>query len=321
VWQLNEAGRQLNGVNNSAGTAQGNGTEVPSFDLNMTQVEGTIKRYGSVFRWTKIAQSVSKWDPVAMAEEEMGLLVAEHMDALVKGLFDSYATDIYPKSTITAETGANAATFVSTDVFNYAYLIKLEAYLKKQGFRPPNGSTNFPVIIPPDAEAALLLDESTQRLLRETSARKDPMASVLAKGYIGSLRSFDLYVSNRLTSSTMGNTGAQFAGGRGYIFTDQALGCMAMEDPDYGKMPTTSNNKESSNWTRHPEEIPRPVAVQRRDPKVDLNDPFGDLGLVSEKHTVGFQVLNAGRLIRFMFAMGSSADLSTGVRPGTVGSA
>lgn len=323
VYQLDEHGKQTAGTN-STGGAQTAGADVPTITLGMRTKTATIKRYGSVFLWTAIDEMVSERDIRAWGINEQGLIVAEQMDKLTKGLFDAYAQDLYPDSTITTDDDQQ---FLSTHVFNHAFLVKIRAYLKSQALEPPEGQTNFPMILPYDALSTLIMDDKFRVTLERTAQRRDPVATPFDTLFIGSLAGFDFYESNRIlpTSTTTQVAANTFNISRAYVFTKDAVGCLSMEDPDYGVLPNDSGNNRSPEAARAVEEtMPRPVATIFHDYGSGAlgADPFKDHAGVVEKHTVGLTILNVGSLIRCTFAVGDAGRIGVAVATsGSVGHA
>jgi hypothetical protein len=319
VFQIDEFGKQVGSVNNSLGVAQSAGQDPTGITLNMTYREGRPKRYGSVMFYTSIAKSVSKRDIVAWGEAEMGIIVAEQHDKLVQGIYDAAAQDLYPASNITTD---NDADWTTGHVFTFGVCVRVAAYLDMQGFRPPHNRDEYPVICSLDAMTSLLLENTTATILRETAERGNPMAGVFAKGYIGSLRGLAFFKSNRMTTVGLGPT-AVIPGYRMYICTDEALGVVSMTSQEYGVMADNSTNSKSQDANRDWEEseMPRPVQVIRHDPGAGTlgQDLYKDKGAIAEKHTIGFEILNPGRLVRVTVAAGAGSDYGVG-RAGTTGS-
>lgn len=315
AYQIDEFGKQTAGTN-SIGAAQTANADVPGITLNMTYVEFKPKRWALVSYWTAVNRSVSKRDPVAKATREMGLVAAQHLDNLTKGGFDTYAQDYYPLANLTSDTDADWGTAGAAGQFSYTFLVKLEAAIKNAGLRPPGGGKEYPFILPYDAIANLLVDPNSAQILRDTAQRGSPMAGPFAEGYMGSLRSFALIGTNNLPTVTAFGTGGTLQGNRGYIFTDEAIGCLAMQSDAYGTGPdTTHEGMDGHGW----DEMPRPVQVYNIEPGTSgIADVFKNLGATAGKYTIGIQSLVAGRLVRVSFLSGTVSDYGIG-RAGTVG--
>lgn len=316
VWLIDEFGKQATGTN-SLGVAQTPGAEVQGIQLNMRTVQGSPQRYGSVMYWTARAKSVSKRDPVKWGMQEMGLIVAEQLDALARGNWDQFAQDLYPALNVTSDADTE---FTAAMTFTYALCIKIEHYLLQNGLNPPEGMDSYPVIGPIDMMSNLLLDTTTATLLRETTARGTPFAGVFLKGFMGQIRSLTFWSSNRLGDRVAGNLHAGgFYFGRAYIICRDALGVISMTDPEYGKLPSADNSSSQFAGDRGyaQDEMPRPVQLFTHEPGSGALGPdlYRDKGATAEKHTVGFKILKAGHLIRVTFALGASGEIGLG-RPG-----
>lgn len=314
VWQITEHGYKEVNVFNSKGVAQGAtaNVDVPSQVIGQSFVEAKPLRYASIAYYTTIAKSVSKRDPIPRLEAEMGKVISEQLDSLAKGAFDVFAQDIFPSAADTVDNDVGA-----TDYFGYSQVIKLELYVRKQKLNPPTGK-RFPFIIPHDAQAGLLLDTVTRSVLEATAQRGSPMATIFQEDYIGSLRCFDFFASNRLVPTT---NATAVGVNRGYIFTREAIGSLAMQSDAYGQRAKAAlNTGPEAGMRAWKEEMPRPLSIFHHEPGSGAlgPDPFRNRGALAETHTLGLASLRPGFLIRVMFATSPASDIGIG-RAGTAG--
>ena len=323
VYGIDEHGNQTAGTN-SVGGAQTAGQPVPSIALNMRTKNATIKRYGSAYLWTANAESTAERELRPWGLSEMGIIIAEQMDALTKGMFDSYAQDFYPEDTVTTDTDPE---FTASMVFNYALLVKIATRLEFEGLKAPGGG-NFPMILPNDALANLMLDTTFATMLRESAVRRDPVAAPFDTRFVGSLCGFDFFTSNRLvpTATTTTNaTPATFNIQRAYVYVQDAMGCLSMEDEKYGKLPNDSGNSSGNRaGQRDIDSNPQPVAPEFLDYGSGRlgYDMFGDHAGLVEKHTFGLTILNVGWLKRITFAQGTAGKIGIATATtGTIGHA
>jgi len=313
VYEIDEMGLTKAGFD-SVGAAIGAGLEVKGMTIGQDSVQASPHRYASIYYYTVLGESVSKRDPVVRGENEMGKVIAEQLDQLVRGAFDAYAQDIYPRAGLVTDAGIAA-----TDFLTYEFLIKLEVYVLSEGLNPPGGSQRYPAIMSLDGQAGLLLDATTKAILSNTAARGSPMASVFEAGYLGSLRCFDFYTSNRIKA--IAGTGGVFFG-RGYVFTKESLASLAMESDAYGQRAKPSNSPGAGAGGRAwRDEMPRPVKVMRHEPGSGAlgRDPFMNRAAIAEVHTLGIFCLRKGFLIRFMYAVSPASTTQLGIKAEAAG--
>lgn len=311
VWEIGEQGLQTAGFN-SIGGAQTLNDPVRGQTIGQTYVEAKPKRYASISYYTVIAKSVSRHNHIQRLEQEMGKVIAEQLDTLAKGAFDSYAQDLYLSASDTTDDHIGA-----TDYFGYVFVIKLETYVRMQKLNPPSGQ-RYPTIIPLDFQAGLNLDPVTRQIMEATAARGNAMAQSFQAEYIGSLRCFDFFSSNRLTAST---NASSVSFGRGYIWTREAIASLAMQSDAYGqRAKQDSNSGPEAGLRAWKEEMPRPVSLIHHEPGSGAIgvDPFKNRGAIAETHTLGLHVLRPGFLIRFMAASTPASDIGVG-RAGAAG--
>lgn len=315
VYQIGEQGLQVGSVYNSLGVAQTLNAEVPGMTIGQTYVEASPLRYASIAYYTAVSRSVSKRDQKVRLENEMGKVIAEQLDTLAKGAFDQHAQDVYPRADVTTDNLIEA-----TDYFSLAFLIKLEVYVRNAQLHPPKQGGNFPLIVDFGAQAGLLLDPMTARVLEATANRGNEMAEIFKAKFIGSLRCFDIFSSNRLTATT--NTlGVDV--GAGYIISREAVASLAMMSDEYGqRAQANANSGPMASERDFKEEMPRPVKVYDHAPGSGAlgADPFKNRGAIAEVHTLGLHVLRAGWLIKCHFASsGAAGDIGISATAGTAG--
>jgi len=308
VFEIDEQGLTKAGFD-STGAAIAAGQEVKGMVIGQDSVQASP-------HYTVVGESVSKRDPVVRGENEMGKVIAEQLDQLVRGAFDAYAQDIYPRAAVTSD-----AQIAANDYLTYEFLIKLEVYVLSEGFNPPGSSQRYPAVMSLDGQAGLLLDATTKSILENTSARGAPMASVFETGYLGSLRCFDFYTSNRI-KATVGGVGGTVNFGRGYVFTAESIASLAMESDEYGQRAKPSNSPgQGANGRAWRDEMPRPVKVMRHEPGSGAlgRDPFMNRAAIAEVHTLGIFCLRKGFLIRFMYAVSPASRSNLGIKAEAAG--
>lgn len=286
-----------------------------SIALNDGAVTATPNKYGIIYRYAVEEQSVAlpNADPVAEACEEIGLACGMHFDALVRAFMDTVATNWYPRTAITGIAGDQWT--ISTDTFTFKNLVRLQAYIRTNALQPPKGEKRFPLVVPPKLVANLVLDSATQTLLNNTSNRGDVLAKPYMDGYIGSLLCFDIYESQRIPATTLRTT-AQIPGYATYLFVNQAIGCVSMEDPDYGRMPG-SGFDDGAFEIRDGQNLPMPIDLIKHTPGTSgITDPYNEVGTVAAKWTYAFVNLFSDRVIRPIFA-DDTGNMDWGVTAGS----